>query len=723
MGSMEYGPDAWYLSSTGDTALHEEQKDHITGNGTSEKEPVEKNYIEDGKNIGNKNGKKGEGLMGSSFFTWFMIITLLGVWTSVAVVWFDLVDYEDVLDGKNIGNKNGKKGEGLMGSSFFTWFMIITLLGVWTSVAVVWFDLVDYEDVLGIPARAKDFRYNLSEVLQDGKNIGNKNGKKGEGLMGSSFFTWFMIITLLGVWTSVAVVWFDLVDYEDVLGIPARAKDFRYNISEVLQGLSKDGSNVNLDSLEEVLNILAEEGSDWFYGFLTFLYDVMTPFEILEDEESETADDVAEESVVQEEVQQELTPEEKLLEEEQIPLQEAEEEKVPFEELEEEEEEEEEKTGHLVEAAEVLPPVEEEQEEEEEVEMLVAPLEKVEFPTEERVEEAAPTEEVGVEEAAPTEEERVEEEKVEEFPLEEESVEDEAAPSEEEKAEEMVEAAPLEQEMEEDAPLEQEMEEAISLEEAIIEEEGQVEDVSASMEEQYEEMEAQVGEADAEEERNEEKEESPGEEIAVETVFAEDPVEDATGEEVASEPEEEAPEQEEYTDSDPFPEDEEPQEDATGVPEPEPDMHSEVHAEESFYKDCVLLNLNLYQLAYKWYEIGHQRGHFASVWQQSLYNVDRLKAQAWWTAKETGYTDLVKVKRLRIPAEESRRLVLCWRDFLRLPAAREDRSWEEIKVLIFNDSFEHEVWQDADGYRLIFIVDVWHPELTPHQRLSLQSKM
>nr|XP_015209073.1 PREDICTED: aspartyl/asparaginyl beta-hydroxylase isoform X10 [Lepisosteus oculatus] len=148
---------------------------------------------------------------------------------------------------------------------------------------------------------------------KDAKHIGNKNGKKGDGLTGSSFFTWFMVIALLGVWTSVAVVWFDLVDYEEVL---ARAKDFRYNISEVLQGklgvydadgdgdfdvedakvllgLTKDGSNENLDSLEEVLNILAEEGSDWFYGFLAFLYDVMTPFEILEDEESEAAEDVA----------------------------------------------------------------------------------------------------------------------------------------------------------------------------------------------------------------------------------------------------------------------------------------------------------------------------------------------------------------------------------------------------------------------------------------------
>ena len=47
------------------------------------------------------------------------------------------------------------------------------------------------------------------------------------------------------------------------------------------------------------------------------------------------------------------------------------------------------------------------------------------------------------------------------------------------------------------------------------------------------------------------------------------------------------------------------------------------------------------------------------------------------------------------------------------------RTWEEGKVLIFDDSFEHEVWQDAVSFRLIFIVDVWHPELTPQQRHSL----
>nr|XP_031548034.1 aspartyl/asparaginyl beta-hydroxylase isoform X4 [Vicugna pacos] len=46
--------------------------------------------------------------------------------------------------------------------------------------------------------------------------------------------------------------------------------------------------------------------------------------------------------------------------------------------------------------------------------------------------------------------------------------------------------------------------------------------------------------------------------------------------------------------------------------------------------------------AYKWYELGHKRGHFASVWQRSLYNVHGLRAQPWWTPKETGYTELVK---------------------------------------------------------------------------------
>ncbi|XP_078147630.1 aspartyl/asparaginyl beta-hydroxylase [Centroberyx gerrardi] len=213
--------------------------------------------------------------------------------------------------------------------------------------------------------------------------------------------------------------------------------------------------------------------------------------------------------------------------------------------------------------------------------------------------------------------------------------------------------------------------------------------------------------------------------------------------------------------------------------------------------------------AYLWYELGHKRGHFASVWQRSLYNVDGLKAQPWWSAKETGYTDLVKAlernwKSIReealavmdqktglfVPEEENLREKGEWgqytlwqqgrkagdacrsvpktcsilerypeatgckrgqikfsvmhpgthvwphtgptncrlrmhlglvvpRQGCRIRCTNQTREWEEGKVLIFDDSFEHEVWQDADSYRLIFIVDVWHPELTAHQRQTL----
>ncbi|XP_042725373.1 aspartyl/asparaginyl beta-hydroxylase isoform X5 [Lagopus leucura] len=213
--------------------------------------------------------------------------------------------------------------------------------------------------------------------------------------------------------------------------------------------------------------------------------------------------------------------------------------------------------------------------------------------------------------------------------------------------------------------------------------------------------------------------------------------------------------------------------------------------------------------AYKWYELGYQRGHFASVWQRSLYNVKGLKAQPWWTARETGYTDLVKSleknwklirdegldvmdkkRSLFLPEDENLREKGDWSQFTlwqqgrknenackgvpktcallerfpeatgcrrgqikysvmlpgthvwphtgptncrlrmhlglvipkegcRIRCAQENRTWEEGKVLIFDDSFEHEVWQDAESYRLIFIVDVWHPELTTQQRRTL----
>ena len=52
----------------------------------------------------------------------------------------------------------------------------------------------------------------------------------------------------------------------------------------------------------------------------------------------------------------------------------------------------------------------------------------------------------------------------------------------------------------------------------------------------------------------------------------------------------------------------------------------------------------------------------------------------------------------------------------RIRVADEERNWQAGKILIFDDSFEHEVWNDGGEYRMVLIVDLWHPDLTQSQR-------
>ena len=42
--------------------------------------------------------------------------------------------------------------------------------------------------------------------------------------------------------------------------------------------------------------------------------------------------------------------------------------------------------------------------------------------------------------------------------------------------------------------------------------------------------------------------------------------------------------------------------------------------------------------------------------------------------------------------------------------------WQEGEIMIFDDSFEHEVWNLSNKERLIFIVDIFHPDLSEYQR-------
>lgn len=46
----------------------------------------------------------------------------------------------------------------------------------------------------------------------------------------------------------------------------------------------------------------------------------------------------------------------------------------------------------------------------------------------------------------------------------------------------------------------------------------------------------------------------------------------------------------------------------------------------------------------------------------------------------------------------------------------ETRTWSEGSAWVFDDTIEHEAWNDADVPRAILIFDVWHPQLTALER-------
>lgn len=46
----------------------------------------------------------------------------------------------------------------------------------------------------------------------------------------------------------------------------------------------------------------------------------------------------------------------------------------------------------------------------------------------------------------------------------------------------------------------------------------------------------------------------------------------------------------------------------------------------------------------------------------------------------------------------------------------ETRAWEEGKAFAFDDTIEHEAWNDSDRLRAVLIFDVWNPHLTPREQ-------
>lgn len=51
--------------------------------------------------------------------------------------------------------------------------------------------------------------------------------------------------------------------------------------------------------------------------------------------------------------------------------------------------------------------------------------------------------------------------------------------------------------------------------------------------------------------------------------------------------------------------------------------------------------------------------------------------------------------------------------------AGEARRWREGELLVFDDSVEHEAWNNSDRDRIILIFDIWRPEVTQDERRAL----
>ncbi len=52
--------------------------------------------------------------------------------------------------------------------------------------------------------------------------------------------------------------------------------------------------------------------------------------------------------------------------------------------------------------------------------------------------------------------------------------------------------------------------------------------------------------------------------------------------------------------------------------------------------------------------------------------------------------------------------------------AKEIRGWQEGRVMLFDDSFEHEAWNRSERDRSVLIFEVWHPALEPAEIIAIE---
>jgi aspartyl/asparaginyl beta-hydroxylase (cupin superfamily) len=49
------------------------------------------------------------------------------------------------------------------------------------------------------------------------------------------------------------------------------------------------------------------------------------------------------------------------------------------------------------------------------------------------------------------------------------------------------------------------------------------------------------------------------------------------------------------------------------------------------------------------------------------------------------------------------------------------RQWRVGEAFAFDDTIEHEAWNDSDELRVVLIVDLWQPSLGPEDRIAVKA--
>jgi aspartate beta-hydroxylase len=51
----------------------------------------------------------------------------------------------------------------------------------------------------------------------------------------------------------------------------------------------------------------------------------------------------------------------------------------------------------------------------------------------------------------------------------------------------------------------------------------------------------------------------------------------------------------------------------------------------------------------------------------------------------------------------------------------ETHHWQQGKVVVFDDSFEHEAWNRSEQMRAVLIFEIWHPQLNEGEKAAIRA--